>query len=57
MSVVACYLACAAGEKVTTVVKCMDGEMDGFGMELRDVWKGMVKGEGIKVIQKVANIR
>ena len=57
MSVVACYLACAAGESVTTVVKCMDREMDGFGMEPRDVWKGMVKGEGIKVIQKVANVR
>ena len=54
MSIVACYLTFAGQEETTTVVQCVDAELDAFGSELANVWKGRVKGDGIEIIQKVA---
>ena len=55
MSIVACYLTFTGGETARTVVGCVDTEIDGFGKGLADVWKGSVKGEGVEVIQRVAD--
>jgi len=54
MSIVACYLTFAGGEQTTTVVECVDSEMDGASLGLADVWKGSIKGDEVEVIQRVA---
>jgi hypothetical protein len=54
MSIIACYLTFAGEEETTTVVECVDAELDAFGSELANVWKGRVKGDGVEIIQKVA---
>ena len=48
------YLTFAGEEETTTVVECVDAELDAFGSELASVWKGRVKGDGVEIIQKVA---
>lgn len=54
MSIVVCYLTFAGGQESTTVVDCVDGEVDDFGLGVADVWRGRVKGDGVEVIQRVA---
>lgn len=54
MSIVVCYLTFAGGQESTTVVDCVDGEVDDYGLGVADVWKGRVKGDGVEVVQRVA---